>query len=568
MYLSPVNTPEMDRLTKVLLIAWLTINLIQAYFTELFHDEAYYWVFSQVLDWGYKDHPPVTALLVAAGSGLLPGEIGVRLFMVLASTLAIYLTWRLIKPEDPRLFWSLLLAMPVMVLFGFLAVPDIPLLLGGVLFFTVWRAYLDRDDWPVTLALSLCLTLLAYTKYHGALLFFFALLPNLHLVRRKSFWWMTALTSLLIVPHLLWQYDHDWLSFRYHLVDRAGDLWKFRFVYEYLGSQLGIWGPFTGILLWIAAVRWPSRDPFEKSLRWVALGFLLFFFYQSWTQPTEANWTGPVFFPLLYLGYHDLKKRPVTRMWAIRLSLITITLLLIARIYLIWDFIGLPKAPEYHHWDEWAALVENVAGDVPVIFTNRYQRPSKYLFYSGKPGYCQSTEYDTGTQYDLLYAMEESVQGKSVCLVTENPPEYMQYDSIATETPVGRPLGFKWVDDFRSYNRIWCQLDTAARTFPTNREIELPVTITNPTDHLIQWEITGPRRVTFEYMFIYQDVIRQEGLAMPEIPIQSLKPGESVRTTIRVKTPVEKKEYRFRMAWRVEGLYRGKNSGFYMLDIQ
>ncbi len=557
----------MDRLTKVLLIAWLAINLVQAGLTELFHDEAYYWVFSQFPDWGYKDHPPVTSLLVAAGASLLPGEIGVRLLMVLASTLAIFLTWRQVRPEDPRLFWSLLLAMPVMVLFGFLAVPDIPLLLGGVVFFTIWRRYLAHDNGLNTLALSLALTLLAYTKYHGALLFLFALLPNLHLLKRKSFWIMVMLTSLLITPHLFWQYDHDWLSFRYHLVDRAGDTWKFKFVYEYLGSQLGIWGPFTGILLWIAAVRWPARDDFEKSLRWVALGFLLFFFYQSWTQPTEANWTGPVFFPLLYLGYHDLKNRPKTRWWAIRLSLVTIGLLLIARIYLVWDFMGLPKSPEYHHWDEWAALVEDIAGDVPVIFANRYQRPSKYLFYSGRQGWCQTTETDTGTEFDLLYTLEERVQGKPACLVTEHPPDYIQYDTIVRETPVGRPLGFKWVNDFRSYNRIWCQLDTMARDFPADQEIELPITITNPTSKVVEWDQTGHRRVTFEYMFIYKDIIRQEGVAMAEIPVHSLQPGETIRARIRVRTPVEPREYRFRMAWRVEGLYRGKNSGFYMVHI-
>ncbi len=557
----------MDRLTKVLLIAWLTINLIQAFFTELFHDEAYYWVFSHFLDWGFKDHPPVTALLVAAGSELLPGEIGLRLFMVLSSTLAIALTWRLIKPEDPPLFWSLLLAMPVMVLFGFLAVPDVPLLLGGILFFTMWRNYLDRDEWPVTLALTFCLALLAYTKYHGALLFLLALLPNIHLLRRKSFWWMTALTILLITPHLLWQYEHDWLSFRYHLVDRAGDAWKFRFVYEYLGGQLAIWGPFTGILLWIAAVRWPSRDNFEKSLRWVALGFLIFFFYQSWTQPTEANWTGPAFLPLLYLGYHDLKNRPKTRKWAIRLSMVTILCLIIARIYLVWDFIGIQKAPEFHHWDEWSEVVKRVAGDVPVIFENRYQRPSKYLFYSGNEGYCQTTEFDTGTQFDLLYSMEENVQGRSVCLVTENPPDYIQYDSLIQETPVGRSLGFKWVDDFRSYNRIWCQLDTTAREFPAGQDIELPITITNPTSSTVEWDQSGHRRVTFEYMFMDQDIIRQEGVAMAAIPVQSLQPGESIQARIRVRTPDEHQEYRFRMAWRVGGLYRGKNSGFYMLTI-
>ena len=61
---------------------WWMINLIQAGFTELADDEAYYHMFAQRLDWGYFDHPPVTALLVYLG-GFLGGEFGVRFFFTL-----------------------------------------------------------------------------------------------------------------------------------------------------------------------------------------------------------------------------------------------------------------------------------------------------------------------------------------------------------------------------------------------------------------------------------------------------------------------------------------------------
>lgn len=557
----------MDRLSKIALSAWFILSLVQAIFTELFHDEAYYWVFSHYLDWGFKDHPPVTALLVAAGSNLLPGEIGVRLFMVILSTLTAYLTWRITKPGDPHLFWSLFFAMPVMVVFGFLAVPDIPLLFGCVVFFFFWRQYLEADHWSTVIALVITLTFLAYTKYHGALVFLLALAPHLRLLKRPSFWIIITATSILILPHLWWQYEHDWLSFRYHLVDRAGDKWEFRFVLEYLGSQLGIWGPFTGILLWIGLFRRRVQSDIEKSLRFVGIGFLLFFFYQSWTQPTEANWTGPVFLPLVYLGYHDLQFRAQTKTWAIRLALASLGMILIARIFLVWDFIGMKKAQEFHHWEEWSQLISNVAGPLPVVFENRYQRPSKYLFYSNNSAFCQTTEMDAGTQFDLLYELEENVQGKSVCLVYENPYPGSWQDTIVESSPIGRRIGFRWADDFRSYNRIWCQLDTSLRTFPTGHLIDLPITMTNPTDQVISWDTIGHRRVTFEYLFIHDNQIKQEGIALTAWPTTSLQPGETVHTKIQVKTPFDPAEYRFRMAWRVHDLYRGKNSGFYMVDI-
>ena len=52
------------KLTAFFYATWTIITLIQAWGTELFDDEAYYWVYSKFLDWGYFDHPPMVALLI------------------------------------------------------------------------------------------------------------------------------------------------------------------------------------------------------------------------------------------------------------------------------------------------------------------------------------------------------------------------------------------------------------------------------------------------------------------------------------------------------------------------
>ena len=50
--------------TRILFYSiWLLISFVQAAGTELFDDEAYYWVYSKFLDWGYFDHPPMVAVL-------------------------------------------------------------------------------------------------------------------------------------------------------------------------------------------------------------------------------------------------------------------------------------------------------------------------------------------------------------------------------------------------------------------------------------------------------------------------------------------------------------------------
>ena len=67
-----------SRLFLFLLGVILVLNLLQAYFTELIFDEAYYWYYSQNLDWGYFDHPPMVAWLIKASSYFFDGELGVR----------------------------------------------------------------------------------------------------------------------------------------------------------------------------------------------------------------------------------------------------------------------------------------------------------------------------------------------------------------------------------------------------------------------------------------------------------------------------------------------------------
>ena len=53
-----------DTLVLFWLGVWWVCNLLQAGFSQLANDEAYYHMFAEHLAWGYFDHPPMTALLV------------------------------------------------------------------------------------------------------------------------------------------------------------------------------------------------------------------------------------------------------------------------------------------------------------------------------------------------------------------------------------------------------------------------------------------------------------------------------------------------------------------------
>src|SRR5687767_5357913 len=107
---------------------WTLLNFFQAANTVLLNDEAYYWVYSNFLDWGYFDHPPMIALVIKAGYYLFHNEFGVRLFIGLLNILTLLIIYDLLPRKNDVLFYAIACSIALLQLGGFIAVPDIPLI--------------------------------------------------------------------------------------------------------------------------------------------------------------------------------------------------------------------------------------------------------------------------------------------------------------------------------------------------------------------------------------------------------------------------------------------------------
>ena len=200
-----------DALVAFWLGVWWVCNLFQAGLTELANDEAYYHMFAENLSWGYFDHPPMTALLVWLGEHLFGGEFGVRFFFTLLQPLYLFVFWRIIRPtdadrRDAGLFVMLSAATLMLQLYGFIAVPDGPLMMTAALFLLTFKWFTEgrRAAW---LWMGVAMALMAYSKYHGALVVLFALAatpPRVFL--RPTLYLSGAVALLLLVPHFVWQY--------------------------------------------------------------------------------------------------------------------------------------------------------------------------------------------------------------------------------------------------------------------------------------------------------------------------------------------------------------------------
>src|SRR3954467_9530609 len=86
-----------NQILAYFLICWTALNILQAFTLEIHADEAYYWMYSRFLSWGYFDHPPMVAIFIRIGDKLMHNELGLRLMTIITSSLSIYILWLILK---------------------------------------------------------------------------------------------------------------------------------------------------------------------------------------------------------------------------------------------------------------------------------------------------------------------------------------------------------------------------------------------------------------------------------------------------------------------------------------
>jgi len=439
---------------NLFLLVWFLLCLIQAGYTELMDDEAYYWVYAHHLSWGYFDHPPMVAVLIKLGYALFHNEFGVRVGMVILNLGTIIITDKLIPRKDNRLFYLLLLVMGAMQLGGMLAVPDVPLIFFAALYFYIYRAFLEQQSWRNTFLLALSMALMFYSKYHGVLLVGFTVISNLNLLRVFKFYIAVVITTILFLPHLYWQYAHDFPSLQYHLIERNASVYQFNFTLEYIIGQILLFGPLAGWLVLYYAFVCPIQSAFERALKFCTVGVLVFFLLSTFKGRVEANWTVMLFTPVMVLAHQSVRrKRSIRRSLKViqYLAPVTLVVVFVARVYMIWDFMpGVDIRPEIHHNREWAKTLQEHAGGRSIVFLNSYQMPSKYMFYSDNGlGYSINSRYNRRSQYNY-WETEKQLWGKQVEIVyaTENIPAT---DSFNTSKGL---VKFHLQDPYYSYSLV------------------------------------------------------------------------------------------------------------------
>ncbi len=528
------HQPAKERIVALRIVAaWAMINLWQAANSPLTEDEAYYWMYSQYIDLGYFDHPPMIALFIAAGRWL-GGALGVRLMAVVAQTAALWILWCIARAQWPehvhkaRWFFGIGFSVVIFQVFGFIATPDAPLLFFASVFLWAYWRFVRQVSLLNAVLLGVAGAALMYSKYHGALLIGFTVLSNLALWRRWPLYVAGVVGLLLFAPHLWWQYAHDFPSFRYHLVQRSQEF-KWWYVGEFLLNIFLIFNPLIWPLVWKAlrAVRW--SDVFERALAVNLCGFLLFFFASTFRGHVQPQWTVAASIPIWLLVYAYVLPRHNVRRYLSGVIVGTLIIVMLARLMLTFQWLPLPG-----HWRQQQAFAREVAeqaGERPVIFSRSYQRASLYAFYMGrKEVFSAGTYKSRRSQFDL-WNMETAMHLRPVLWVGgQSQPEkkYFLYE--------GDTITYTNIDTFYAFYKVQPLAAALPDTLRKGDTIALTLTLHNPYPHPLP--LSDIPRLQLVACWMHGAMYKQLAEFVPvACPLPELLPGQTQTTTAIMKVP-------------------------------
>ena len=492
---------------------WFVINLLQGIFTEIQEDEAYYALYGEHLAWGYFDHPPMVGLMTYLSSIFFSGALGVRFFTIIASCLSLWVMWKVANldcfekglfkfplpplkggdakrqsevevpepavPEANRrvegptckhvfLFFVLAFSIVMFNIYGFVTTPDAGLILFSALFLLVYQRYLADKSWKNALLMGVMMALMIYSKYHAFLFLGLIVLSNLKLLKDGKFWVACLLALALLTPHILWQINNDFPSFKYHLSGR-NEAFRWSYFLEYLPNQLLIFNPFTvGAVVYVLirnrnrvlippaplkrgmpTGREENTEVFERGLKFILVGFFFFFWVMAFRGHVEPHWTIVCVIPVVVLVYRKALIEEKLRKYAKFVILSSLLLVLAFRVFLLTPF---ADRYGYHGKEKYYKAIEQVAGDRPVVSRGSFQQPALYHYFTGKESSTLQSYYDRMTQYDL-WQFDKAWIGKPVfvCGPVNGRSETYQVGDVEIE-------GFL-TDDFSSANRLVTTFD-------------------------------------------------------------------------------------------------------------
>jgi len=493
------ESPAYGQRAALWIAGWTVFRLWFCTTFELAGDEAYYWLWSKRLDMSYFSKGPGVAWTIALGTRLFGDTVlGVRFFSVLLSAgtgAALYfLGCRLFSARIG--FWTVVVA------------SFVPLLLVGSVLMTIdplsvffwmltanvfWKAK-DTDRLPFWGLAGVFVGLGALCKYTNlaqipAFAFFCACSrEHRHHLLRPTFWCMTLVALVCLTPVVLWNLQHQGVTWA-HLIERGALDRPWRLApaefLEFLAGQALVVFPlfFIGMLASLFAhdIRevWPAQVRYLEALFWPLFGF---YAVLALNRAGPPNWTAPSLVCGLVLMTADWTLRTAQSHWAARVAATTLVLAaLTAAIILILSFLPLPmKRDPFVRVRGSRDLAVQVAEfcdrhGAEFVIAQNYQDASLLSFYlPGHPTVFMPNTRQIRSQFALWPGYGRAYRGRNAVYVAKHRPELPQslraeFESIEPAVEVesrfrGQPVRKYYLYLCRSFLGVQdAQVNTSAK---------------------------------------------------------------------------------------------------------
>lgn len=276
-------------------------------------DEAYYWDWSRRLDYGYYSKPPMIAWIYALADRVGGGSLfAIRSAATLLGTLALMPVYLLAAELfDRRTGWyAALLAgcAPANAVLSYFLTIDAPLVFfWSIALLTFWRCASGAGGAG---SLAVLFAALALGHLCKQMMMLFPVIASLFLLirepgtaspKRGALWSVLFLSYLSLIPPLVWNARHDWITFRHTshhfeaktdggnvIIERLGDFLSF------LGTQFGVLSPGTAFVLFsLCLVGLPQLRKSPPKHRFLLLFGALplaVMMLLALRQPLQPNW--------------------------------------------------------------------------------------------------------------------------------------------------------------------------------------------------------------------------------------------------------------------------------------
>lgn len=407
----------MNRWLIAFLLALTALRLFLSSQMELSPDEAYYYQWSQRLDWAYYSKGPGVALAIRAGTELFgQTSLGVRLlspFLALGTSLLIFGMARRLYGESVAV-WTVLMMnfTPIFNAGGIIMTIDaLSIFFWAAALWAFWMA-LERSPkfsgyWPLAGAL---MGLGFLSKYTNALeLLSVALVLGCTAKFRREFarpgfWVMLGVFLLAVIPPVLWNASHGWITVD-HLTSRGGLNGKSGIhpteLLAFVGLHFAVFSPliFGAMLVALWHGCRAMREDFRaRFLVLFALPLLVMYCLLSLKKAGEPNWTAPAFVSLGILTvaywYEFAQRSMAARRFAgaalavgLALSLILVNTDAVRQLGVRWPY-KMDPTGRLRGWETTAIAVDELrhklekeSGKPLFLIANKYQTASSLAFY-------------------------------------------------------------------------------------------------------------------------------------------------------------------------------------------